>query len=75
MATAFSDEEKIEIEESLYEAAKKCLQKFGVKKTTVERITQMAGISKGSVYNFYPKKEILFFKVLEEYQNDVMNDF
>ena len=33
----------------------------------------MANISKGSFYNFYSSKEMLFFAVLEEYQIDTMN--
>ncbi len=36
-------------------------------------MVEMADISKGSFYNFYSSKEILFFTVLEEYQIDIMN--
>jgi len=67
MATAFTSEEKEVIRKKLHKVAKECLQRYGVKKTTVD---QMA---KGSFYNFYSSKEMLFFKVLEEYQIDVMN--
>ena len=35
----------------------------------------MVDISKGSFYNFYSSKEILFFTVLEEYQIEIMNSF
>ncbi|MGH2331574.1 TetR/AcrR family transcriptional regulator [Thermoanaerobacter mathranii] len=42
----------------LIAAAKECLQKYGVKKTSVEQLTKMAGISKGSFYIFYGSKEI-----------------
>ncbi len=72
MATAFSEREKEEIYNKLHKVAKECLQKYGVKKTTVDQIVSMAGISKGSFYNFYPTKETLFFRVLEEYQVDSM---
>ena len=37
-------------------------------------MVEMAGISKGSFYNFYASKEMLFFLVLEEYQIDIMNN-
>lgn len=33
----------------------------------------MAGISKGSFYNFYSAKEVLFFIVLEEYQKSLIS--
>lgn len=73
MATAFSDNEKELIRKKLNEVAQECLWKYGVKKTTVDQIVQMAGISKGSFYNFYPSKETLFFTVLEEYQKSIID--
>ena len=73
MATAFTAEEKEVIRKKLHKVAKECLQRYGVKKTTVDQMAAMVDISKGSFYNFYPSKEMLFFTVLEEYQIDVMN--
>ena len=73
MATAFTAEEKEVIRKKLHKVAKECLQRYGVKKTTVDQMAAMADISKGSFYNFYSSKEMLFFAVLEEYQIDVMD--
>ena len=73
MATAFTTEEKEAIRKKLHEVARECLQRYGVKKTTVDQMAVMVDISKGSFYNFYPSKEMLFFTILEEYQIDVMN--
>lgn len=73
MATAFTAEEKEEIKRKLHTVAKECLQRYGVKKTTVDQMAAMVDISKGSFYNFYSSKEMLFFTVLEEYQIDVMD--
>ena len=73
MATAFTTEEKEVIRKKLHKVAKECLQRYGVKKTTVDQIAVMVDISKGSFYNFYSSKEMLFFAVLEEYQMDVMD--
>ena len=73
MATAFTAEEKEVIRKKLHKVAKECLQRYGVKKTTVDQVAAMVDISKGSFYNFYSSKEMLFFAVLEEYQIDVMN--
>ena len=73
MATAFTSEEKEVIRKKLHKVAKECLQRYGVKKTTVDQMAVMVDISKGSFYNFYSSKEMLFFTVLEEYQIDVMN--
>ena len=73
MATAFTTEEKEVIRKKLHKVAKEYLQRYGVKKTTVDQMAALADISKGSFYNFYSSKEMLFFAVLEEYQIDVMN--
>lgn len=73
MATAFTNEEKEVIRKKLHKAAKECLQRYGVRRTTVDQMVEMVDISKGSFYNFYSSKEMLFFRVLEEYQIDVMN--
>ena len=73
MATAFTDEEKKVIRKKLHKAAKECLQRYGVRKTTVDQMVEMVDISKGSFYSFYSSKEMLFFRVLEEYQIDIMN--
>ena len=73
MATAFTSEEKEIIRKKLHKVAKECLQRYGVKKTTVDQMAAMVDISKGSFYNFYSSKEMLFFAVLEEYQIDVMD--
>lgn len=74
MATAFSENEKEMIKNKLKEAAQECLGRYGVKKTTVDQLVQMAGISKGGFYIFYPSKEELFFTVLEEYQGTIMKE-
>lgn len=71
MAVGFTDYEKIIIVDRLKNAAKECLKTYGVRKTTVEQLTKMAGISKGAFYNFYESKEILFFQVLEAFQKSI----
>jgi AcrR family transcriptional regulator len=72
MATAFTESEKVQIQKRLKEAAEECLGKYGVKKTTVDQLVKMAGISKGAFYQFSPSKELLFFKVLEDFQGSIM---
>ena len=73
MATAFTDKEKEVIRKKLHKAAKECLQRYGVRKTTVDQMVAMVDISKGSFYSFYSSKEMLFFRVLEKYQIDIMS--
>jgi AcrR family transcriptional regulator len=74
MGNAFSAYERKVIEEKLQDVARECLGRYGVKRTTVDEIVRRVGISKGSFYNFYPQKEILFFTVLEDYQRTLLAD-
>lgn len=63
---AFSDFETEQIRKALLKEARRCAVTLGMRKTSVEQLTQAAGISKGSFYKFYESKELLFFAVLED---------
>ena len=52
-----------------------CLKRYGVRKTTVEQLTGMAGISKGSFYSFYDSKELLMFEVIDEFGRPIQQKF
>ena len=62
---AFAGHEAERIREALLEEARRCAVTLGMRKTSVEQLTQAAGISKGSFYKFFDSKETLFFCVLE----------
>lgn len=62
---AFTDYEAEQIREALLEEARRCAFTLGMRKTSVEQLTQAVGISKGSFYKFYESKELLFFAILE----------
>ena len=57
---SFTDEGKKVIRERLHTVAKKCLQRCGIRKTAVDRMAAMTDISKGSFYNFYSPREMIF---------------
>lgn len=65
MARSFSDEEKVQIKEQIFQVSKKMFEEKGFQKTTVDAIVESVGIAKGSFYTFYPSKEVLFFEILE----------
>ncbi len=73
MATAFTNRERELIRINLKKTAKESLGKYGVRRTTVDDLVDKVGISKGSFYNFYKQKEILFFEVLEDYQKSIID--
>lgn len=63
---AFTDYETERIREALLAETRRCAVTLGMKKTSVDQLTQAVGISKGSFYKFYESKELLFFAVLED---------
>lgn len=72
MGAAFTENEKKIIIAKLNAAAQECLAKYGVRRTTVDELARLAGISKGAFYSFYPSKELLFFNVYVEYHKSIM---
>ena len=62
---AFTEEQNETIRRDLIREARCCGVTAGMRKTSVEQLTEAVGISKGSFYKFYESKEMLFFAVLE----------
>lgn len=63
---AFSAFEVEQIYKALLAETRRCAVTLGLRKTSVDRLTQAVGISKGSFYRFFASKEQLFFAVLED---------
>ena len=62
---AFTDEQNEQIRNDLIRAARRCGITIGMRKTSVEQLTEAVGISKGTFYKFFESKALLFFAVLE----------
>ena len=63
---AFTEEQNETIRRDLIREARCCGVTVGMRKTSVEQLTEDVGISKGSFYKFFDSKELLFFAVLED---------
>lgn len=68
---AFSDFETEQIHKALLREARHCAAVTGMRKTSVDELTQAVGISKGSFYKFFASKELLFFAVLEDIHTEL----
>jgi AcrR family transcriptional regulator len=66
MPKGFTEQEKAWIRQRLTEQGYRLFSTYGLKKTTVEELSEAAGISKGAFYLFYDSKEALFMHVAEE---------
>ena len=62
---AFTEQKNEMIRKDLLDEALCSAVTIGMRKTSVEQLTEAAGIAKGSFYKFFPSKELLFFAVLE----------
>lgn len=71
MARHFSENEKQIIKKRLLQEGKKLLEKYGVKKTSVDKIVEKVGIAKGSFYNFYTSKESMVFDILMDLEINI----
>ena len=68
---AFTDFETEQIRKALLAETRRCAVTLGMRKTSVDQLTQAVGISKGSFYKFYDSKELLFFAVLEDIHTEL----
>lgn len=63
---AFTERQNESIRSDLIREARRRGVTIGMRKTSVEQLTEAVGISKGSFYKFFASKELLFFAVLED---------
>lgn len=68
---AFSDFETEQIYKALLAETRRCAVTLGMRKTSVDQLTQAVGISKGSFYRFFTSKELLFFALLEDIHTEL----
>ncbi len=58
--------------EALVEATARILVKEGFDKASTNRIAEVAGVSVGSLYQYFPSKEALVAAVIERHQREIM---
>lgn len=58
--------------DALIEATARILVKEGYEKASTNRIAEQAGVSVGSLYQYFPSKEALVVAVIERHNRDIM---
>ena len=71
MPKAFTEHEKELLRAQMREKGKALFEKQGLKKTSVDDLTEAVGISKGAFYLFYELKEELFLDILEQFEQEI----
>lgn len=59
----------------LIEAAKICFGRNGYNSTSIDDIAAQAGLSKGSVYRFFPAKDDILLAILDQYEARFIKKF
>ncbi len=68
MAKRFTETEKKEIHQKIMTVAHKEFQERGFQRTSVAELAELAGIATGTFYHFFDSKELLFFRLLEDFE-------
>ena len=68
----FTEEEKKEIQKKMFEAGLALIKQNGLTHTSVEKITDFAGIGKSTFYNFYSSKEEFVMDLISYERNKAM---
>jgi len=74
MPKAFSEQEKETIREQFRAKGQKLFEKHGLRKTSVDELTEAVGVSKGAFYLFYESKEELFLEILEQIEKEIQTN-
>ncbi len=69
MPRSFNETEKQTIQRRLLDCGHELFARQGVRKTSLDEIVRCSSIAKGSFYQFYPSKEVLFFAVVGDFQD------
>ncbi len=68
----FTEEEKKDIQKKMFEAGLCLIKQNGLTHTSVEKITDFAGIGKSTFYNFYTSKEEFVIDLIAYERNKAM---
>lgn len=74
MSKGFTNTERNAISIALIEVFEEELRFQKINKISIDDLVKKVGISKGSFYNFYPSKEILFFHVINNIQKKLFDE-
>jgi AcrR family transcriptional regulator len=53
--------------QSIVEAAETCFTQYGFKAATMDQVSKMAHVGKGTIYTFYKNKEELFHAIIDQF--------
>ncbi len=73
MPKYITDKEKEMIKDSLVQSGIQLIRDKGLRRVTVDDLTQAAGIAKGTFYSYYSTKEELLFEIVMNSESKILN--
>jgi len=64
---------KKEKSESILETAGKMFARYGLKKTSIDEIAQLARVAKATIYNYFGSKDCVYLEVLKKEVNEIID--
>ena len=59
-----TDDESAATEQAILDAGAAAIRRFGIRRTSMKEVARLAGVSRGSVYRYFPDKDALIAAVL-----------
>lgn len=75
MPQIFDEEKRSALREQMLKNGFELIKRYGYKKTSVEDVTKMSGISKGTFYNFFTTKEEFVHEIIVHKRVCIKNEF
>lgn len=75
MPRGFSPKDRERICRDLMDKGRDIFCRYGLEKTSIRDLTRAVGIGQGTFYRFFPSKEVLLFRILEEEEKAIQERF
>lgn len=64
----------VDTEQLILDAAARCVRRYGLRRTTMDEVARLAGVSRGTVHRYFRDKETLLREVLSRADSEVIRD-
>lgn len=61
-------------EQLILDAAARCVRRYGLRRTTMEEVARLAGVSRGTVHRYFGDKDTLLREVFSRADSEVIRD-
>ena len=64
----------VDTEQLILDAAARCVRRYGLRRTTMEEVARVAGVSRGTVHRYFRDKDTLLREVLSRADSEVVRE-